>query len=158
LFWLVFRLLFGPGIMKVLYHPPWRDLSAVGDFLLTMPQPPAAAAWFRDLPPWGVRSMTAFTLPNDRLFPCVLLVPWRPRRVAAAASIGLMVGIELVCNIRGFNLLTIGLLLWSWDDASLQRLVPSRWRRQTTAAMTTPAPRRGWVRSTGAAAVMALSC
>jgi len=158
LLWLQFRLLFGPGITKVLYYAPWRDLSAVGDFLLTMPHPTAAAAWFRELPPWCLRSMTAFTLFNELLVPFALLVPGWPRRVAAASSACLMVGIQVVCNIRGFNLLTIGLLLWSWDDASLRRLVPSRWRRQAAVAMATSAPQPGRLRRTGAAAVMALSC
>ncbi len=126
--WLLLRLLLGPGLTKIVYHEPWRDLSAIGDFLLTMPHPTAAAAVLAALPTWCLQAMCLFTLFCELLCPFLLLMPGMPRRLAAAACIALMVGIQWVCNIRGFNLLTIGLLLMLWDDAALLRLLPTRWR------------------------------
>ena len=133
LVWFLFRVMFGPGITKVMFHGPWRDLSAVGDFLLTMPHPTAAAAWFAELPRWLLQGMTAFTLACEVLCPFLFFVPGRARRLAAVAGIGLMVGIQVVCSIRGFQPLTMGLLLLLWDDAALRRLVPVRWRRERVA-------------------------
>ncbi|MCB9885377.1 MAG: lipase maturation factor family protein [Planctomycetes bacterium] len=142
--WLLLRLLLGPGLTKVVFHEPWRDLSAIGDFLLTMPHPTAAAAVFASLPTWCLQAMCVFTLVCELLCPFLFLLPGRPRRFAAAACIALMVGIQIVCNIRGFNLLTIGLLLMLWDDAALLRLLPARWRPQLEAPWpaVASAPRR----------------
>lgn len=120
--WFAFRLLFGPGLAKVLYHEPWRDLSAVSDFLLTMPHPTPWAAWFHDLgAPW-LQALTAFTLVCEVVLPWLFFVPGWPRRIAAAVCLGLMVGIQLVCNIRGFQPLTAALLLLLWDDGALRRV------------------------------------
>lgn len=126
--WLLFRLLLGPGLTKVVYHAPWRDLSAIGDFLLTMPHPTPAAAVLAAMPGWCLAAMCVFTLVCELLCPFLLLLPGLPRRLAAAACILLMLGIQWVCNIRGFNLLTIGLLLLLWHDVALLRLLPARWR------------------------------
>ncbi|MCA8953450.1 MAG: lipase maturation factor family protein [Planctomycetes bacterium] len=156
--WLLFRLLFGPGIAKVLYHAPWRDLTAVGDFLLTMPHPTAAAAWFADLPPDCIRAMSLLTLVCELGCPFLLFVPGRTRRLAAGACIALMLAIQLVCNIRGFQLLTIALLLLLFDDRSLARLV--WWRRAAPAEAPEIAPgsqpRDPRLGHAGAAAVVTL--
>jgi uncharacterized membrane protein YphA (DoxX/SURF4 family) len=156
-YWLAFRVMFGPGIMKVMTQPSWLDLSAVGDFLLTMPHPTAAAAWFLDLPKVVLQALTAFTLLCELVCPFLLLVPGWPRRVAAALCIVLMVGIQAVCNIRGFNVLTAGLLMLSWDDAALLRLVPASWRARFAAiAVQEPPPPNRW-RTAAACTVVALS-
>jgi hypothetical protein len=156
--WFLFRVMFGPGITKVVYHAPWRELTAVGDFLLTMPHPTAAAAWFTELPAWCLQAMTAFTLLCEVVAPWFFFVPGRARRWAAAAGIVLMVGIQVVCSIRGFQPLTIGLLLLCWDDASLRRLVPARWRSAAQPpAPGLAAPPTSWLRRSGAALVVFLS-
>lgn len=126
--WLLVRLFLGPGVTKLVYHGAWRDLSAVGDFLLTMPHPTPLAATFHDLPAWCIALLSLATLATEIGAPLLLLVPGWPRRAAAFACIGLMVGIQLVCNIRGFNLLTIGLCAFLLDDAWWRGLVPRRWR------------------------------
>lgn len=154
--WFLFRVMFGPGITKVLWHGPWRELTAVGDFLLTMPHPTPVAAVCRELPPLLLLAMTAFTLACELLGPFLFLVPGRPRRLAVVASIGLMLGIQLVCNIRGFQLLTVGLLLLLWDDAAWWRLVPGRWRRLPGAIRNEPVA-VSWWRRLGAAVVIGLS-
>jgi len=139
--WFAFRALFGPGLAKVLYHPPWLEWTAIEQFLLTMPHPTAAAAWFRDLgSPW-LEAMTAFTLVVELGCALLLFVPGRTRRIAAAIAIALMIGIQVVCNIRGFQPITIAVLLFAWDDDSLRRLVPERWRREITPQPPPAAPR-----------------
>lgn len=145
--WFAFRVMFGPGLAKVLYHAPWRDLSAIEGFLVAMPHPTAAAAWFADLGrPW-TQLMAAFALFCEVVCPWLYFVPGRTRRFAAAAGIALMVGIQLVCNIRGFQPLTAALLLLLWDDAALRALLPRRWRGDAVAVTFPPAPR--WRRVTG---------
>ncbi|MCA8976348.1 MAG: lipase maturation factor family protein [Planctomycetes bacterium] len=153
--WLLFRLLFGPGLAKVLFHPPWLELTAIGQFLVTMPHPTPAAAWFHDLGPLPIALITGFTLGCELICPPLFFVPGWPRRIAAAIGIALMFGIQLVCNIRGFQLLTVGLLLLLWDDASLRRLLPARWRRERQPPAAPPPP-RPWRRAAAAITFTAL--
>ena len=156
-YWVLFRVMFGPGIMKVLTQPSWLDLSAVADFLLTMPHPTAAAAWFLDLPAVVLQALTTFTLACELVCPFLFFVPGWPRRLAAALCIVLMVGIQVTCNIRGFNVLTTGLLMLLWDDAALLRLLPGSFSARLAAVPVGGAPAPSRWRTAGACTVMALS-
>jgi uncharacterized membrane protein YphA (DoxX/SURF4 family) len=155
--WFAFRLVLGPGIAKVMYHPPWRELAAMDDFLLTMPHPTPAAAWFHDLgSPW-LEAMVVFMFVGELLCPLFYFVPGWPRRVAAAVGIAFMAAIQLVCNIRGFELLTAALLLLLWDDAALRRLRLWRPRIVVPVPVAPATPQQASrLRRAGAATVFAL--
>ena len=128
LIWLLFRLMFGTGITKLMAGGTWLELDALHDFLLTQPQPTALAAWCSDLPAWLLRAGAAYTICFEVIAPWLLCWPGRVRRVAAMCGMPLMLGIYLCGNFRGLNLLSAALLLMAWDDQSLLRLLPSRWR------------------------------
>jgi uncharacterized membrane protein YphA (DoxX/SURF4 family) len=140
--WLLFRMLLGPGVTKLAVGGPWSSLDAVGDFLLTQPFPTATAAAMRDLPAPLLRALTAATLAFELLGPLAFCCGRRPRQIAAALGIALMIGIAACGNFRGLNILTIGLLLLLFDDRALTRWLPRRLAMRVRAAAPV-APRGG---------------
>jgi hypothetical protein len=61
--------------------------------------------------------------------PFLFFAPRRPRMLAAAGTLGLELLIFATGNYNFFNLLTIALCLFLFEDAQLRRLIPSRWSR-----------------------------
>jgi len=125
LIWMVFRLMFGTGITKVLAGGSWLELDALRDFLLTQPQPTLLAMWCRELPPWVLQTAAGYTVLYELVAPWLFFWPGRVRRVAAFCGVPLMVGIYLSGNFRGLNLLSFALLLMLWDDGACMRWWPA---------------------------------
>lgn len=142
LVWILFRLMFGTGLTKLGVGGSWTSLTGVEHFLPTQPFPTAAAMWAHELPRWCLRAATGFTLAAEVVAPPLYWWPGRPQRVAAFVGMLLMAGIWLGGSFRGFNPLTIALLLLLVDDATLLRLWPAQLRERLRAAIVRPAPPR----------------
>lgn len=144
LIWMAFRLMFGTGLTKVLAGGSWLELDALRDFLLTQPQPTAFAVWLYEQPPLLLKTAAVYTIGYELVAPWLFFWPGRVRRIAALCGVPLMVGIYLVGNFRGLNLLSLALLLMMWDDESLSRWWPAGLRRrlQVVAADVTRWPRK----------------
>src|SRR5882762_3790636 len=150
--WLVFRYLFLAGVVKLLSgDPTWQDLTALEYHFWTQPLPTPLAWYAAQLPHWLLLGATAATLAIE--LGCVFLI-FLPRRLRAAAAccvLLLQALIFLTGNYNFFNLLTMGMCVFLFDDAALQRLVP-RWL-QSRAQCRAPLPSR---METVTAAVLAL--
>ncbi len=139
LYWVVFRLLFGPGITKVYgAQPEWLDMTVMRHFLVTLPHPTAEAAWMLEQPMWVVDGMTAFTLAMELVIIWGVFIPGWPRLICAISGIALMVGIQVAGSFRGFNILTTGLFLLMVKDSVWLRCMPwrgwaKRWRSRREA-------------------------
>jgi len=150
--WLVFRYLFLAGAVKLLSgDPAWQDLTALEYHFWTQPLPTPLAWYAAQLPPWLLTAGTAATLVIE--LGCVFLIflPRRLRATAAFCVLLLQALILLTGNYNFFNLLTMGMCVFLFDDAALQRLVP-RWL-QSLAQRRAPLPSR---METAIAAVLAL--
>jgi len=150
--WLVFRYLFLAGAVKLLSgDPTWQDLTALEYHFWTQPLPTPLAWYAAQLPPWLLIGGTAATLAIE--LGCVFLffLPRRLRAAAACCVLLLQALIFLTGNYNFFNLLTMGMCVFLFDDAALQRLVP-RWL-QSRAQCRAPLPSR---METVTAAVLAL--
>jgi len=123
--WLVFRLYFLSGAVKLLSgDPSWRNLSAVGFHWHTQPLP-TALAWYADKLPTGFQHFaTAGTLGIELAMPFLIFFPRRLRIFGAWCLIGLQVMILATGNYAFFNLLTLALTLFLFDDQALARFVP----------------------------------
>ncbi len=123
--WLVFRYLFLAGVVKLLSgDPTWRGLPALEYHFWTQPLPTPLAWYAAQLPPWLLIGGTAATLAIE--LGCVFLI-FLPRRLRAAAAccvLLLQTLILLTGNYNFFNLLTMGMCVFLFDDAALHRLVP----------------------------------
>jgi hypothetical protein len=124
--WLVFRLYFLSGAVKLLSGDPnWRNLSAVGFHWHTQPLP-MVLAWYADKLPTGFQHFaTAATLAIEILMPFLTFFPRRMRLFGAWCLIGLQGAIFATGNYAFFNLLTLALTLFLFDDQALARFVPA---------------------------------
>ncbi len=129
--WLVFRLFFLSGAVKLLSgDPAWRSFSALAFHWHTQPLP-TVLAWYADKLPAGFEHFaTAATLGIELAIPFLAFFPRRLRITGACWLIGLEVLIIATGNYAFFNLLAIALCLFLFDDRALARLVP-RQNRET---------------------------
>lgn len=125
--WLVFRYLFMAGAAKIVSgDPTWRSLTALEYHFETQPLP-APIAWFAArLPHWALVAGTAATLLVEVVIVFLVLAPRRLRAAAAWCIIGFQLLIVLTGNYNFFNLLTMLLCVFLFDDAALRALFPAR--------------------------------
>jgi len=115
--WLIFRLMFYSGVVKLLSHDPnWRNLTALHYHYWTQPLPTPLAWYMEQLPVWFQQICTAFTLFAELIVPFLFFAPKSIRSVAAVIVIVLQVFILLTGNYTFFNLLTITLTLFLFID------------------------------------------
>jgi lipase maturation factor 1 len=127
--WLLFRLMFMSGCVKLLSgDPTWNNFTALQYHYETQPLPTWIAWHAHHLSP-AVHKFSTFVMFGIEIgLPFLILFPRRIRFVAAAAFVILQVGIALTGNYTFFNLLTILLCLLLLDDAALSKFLPARWR------------------------------
>jgi predicted DCC family thiol-disulfide oxidoreductase YuxK len=140
LLWLLFRLTFSSGFVKLATHDPtWRNLTALTYHYWTQPIPPWTA-WFMSHGSIAFLKLSCLTMFVIELgAPFLIPAPRRVRLFAAACMAGLQVIIAATGNYAFFNLLTIALCVLLIDDESL----PRAWRERVAVS----APARGkWPR------------
>jgi hypothetical protein len=123
LWWLLFRLLFGSGVVKLASgDPTWANLTALAFHYETQPLP-TPIAWYAHHLPLSVQKVsTAATLTFELVAPWFIFGPRRLRLVACGLSVVLQISIWLTGNYTFFNLLTIALSLLLLDDRTLARV------------------------------------
>jgi predicted DCC family thiol-disulfide oxidoreductase YuxK len=125
--WLVFRYLFMAGAAKLLSgDPTWRHFTALEYHFETQPLPTPLAWDAAHFPHWVLAGGTAATLVVEVGLAFLIFAPRRLRAAAAWGAIGFEVLIQLTGNYNFFNLLTILLCIFLFDDAALRKLVPAR--------------------------------
>ncbi len=81
---LLFRLMFESGAVKLLSHDPnWRNFHALRFHFMTQPLPNPFAYYVYRAPTWLLDSMTAGTLAVELVAPFLLFGPRRVRHIAA---------------------------------------------------------------------------
>ncbi|HTS18977.1 MAG TPA: lipase maturation factor family protein [Verrucomicrobiae bacterium] len=127
--WLLFRLMFASGVVKLATHDPtWRNFTALTFHYETQPLPTWIAWYANQLPLWFQKFSCAVMFAIELGTPFLIFTPRRLRFIAAGAITFLMLCIALTGNYCFFNLLTIALCALLLDDAALRRFIPSRWR------------------------------
>jgi hypothetical protein len=122
---LLFRLMFESGLVKLTSHDPnWRNLHALRYHFLTQPLPNPIAYYVYRAPARLLDSLTGVTLAIELVCPFLLFFPGRARRWGAVLLILLQAAILLTGNYAFFNLLTLALCLWAWDDTAFAPLAP----------------------------------
>lgn len=125
--WLLFRFLFLSGAVKLLFgDPTWSNLTALKYHFWTQPLPTPLAWYAAELPQWALRSATAATLVVELGLVFLVFLPRRPRAVLAWAVLLFQLLIVLTGNYSFFNLLTMLLCVFLFDDAALRQVLPSR--------------------------------
>jgi predicted DCC family thiol-disulfide oxidoreductase YuxK len=128
--WLLFRLMFLSGAVKLLSgDPTWANLSALSYHFQTQPLPTPLAWYAHHLPLALLTASTAATFVIELGLPFLIFCPRRLRFVAAFGFLLLQSLIILTGNYAFFNLLGMALCLVLFDDAALRKILPRRLTR-----------------------------
>ena len=120
--WLAFRLTFESGVVKLLSgDPSWHNLTALNFHYETQPLP-TPLAWYMHLAPdWFQKISVGGVFAIELVLPFLMFGPRRMKRFAGIGLIAFQVLIVLTGNYTFFNLLTIALCLFLFDDAFFER-------------------------------------
>jgi predicted DCC family thiol-disulfide oxidoreductase YuxK len=124
---LAFRFLFLAGATKLLSgDPSWQNLTALDTHFWTQPLP-APLAWPASrLPEFLLHAGTASALIVELVLAFLIFLPRRPRMLGAFAVLIFQLAIIATGNFNFFNLLTMLLCLFLFDDQALRAWLPSR--------------------------------
>ncbi|MFZ2079262.1 MAG: lipase maturation factor family protein [Xanthobacteraceae bacterium] len=141
--WLLFRLMFMSGVVKLLSgDPSWWNLSALSYHFLTQPLPTPLAWYAARLPP-SVQKFTACGMFFIELvLPFLIFSPRRLRFFAAFGTLLLQSCILITGNYNWFNLQTILLCLPLFDDSAIQKVLPRSFAPLRSVHWEDKAPRR----------------
>ena len=136
LWWLLFRLMFASGVVKLSSgDETWRSLTALRFHFETQPLPLWTAWYVHQLPHGLLRAMEAIMFAIELGAPFLIIAPRRGRHAGAVALIAFQLGILTTGNYAFFNYLTIALCLLLFDDPAW----PRRWREGFTPSADAPA-------------------
>jgi hypothetical protein len=121
--WLLFRLMFESGLVKLQSHDAtWHGLTALTYHYETQPLPTPLSWYAAQLPLWFQKASVVFVFGVELVLPFLMFGPRRLKQVAAAGTILLQVLILLTGNYTFFNWLTIALCLFLLDDRFFGRM------------------------------------
>ena len=123
--WLLFRIEFGAGLIKLRGDPCWRDLTCLEYHHETQPIPNAFSWFAHHLPRWAHRVEVGANHVTQLVVPFGLFLP---QPVATAAGVVILVTqgwLVLSGNFAWLNLVTMSLAVLALDDRLLGSLVPA---------------------------------
>jgi len=123
--WLVFRLEFGAGMIKLRGGREWRDLTALFYHHETQPMPNPVSWYVHHLPKWFHRGEVLGNHFAQVVVPFFLFAPQPVASVAAAIVILTQLWLVLTGNFAWLNWITIVLACAAVDDAAFGVLFPA---------------------------------
>jgi len=131
LWWLLFRLTFASGLVKLTWHDPtWHNLTALDYHYWTQPLPTWTAWYMSHLAEWVKRVSVLATLVLEIGFPLLLFGTRTMRLIGCAGIVLMQLLIVTTGNYNFFNLLTLALAGLLLDDRVWSRVLPEavvRW-------------------------------
>ena len=124
--WLLFRLIFASGFVKLASDEVWRNLTALNFHYETQPLPTSIGWYVHQLPEWFHKISIIGMFAAELIIPFLIFAPRRLRTAGCIGLVGLQVLIILTGNYCFFNLLTIALCLLLIDDVTWRGLLSKR--------------------------------
>jgi lipase maturation factor 1 len=125
--WLLFRLMFSSGVVKLASgDTAWRNLTALNYHYETQPLPNWISWYMHQLPAWFQQASTATMFVIELFVPFLIFAPRRLRYAACAFFIFLQLMFMATGNYAFFNLLAIALCIPLLDDVVWLSLL-QRW-------------------------------
>ncbi len=115
LLWLLFRLEFGAGLIKMRGDRAWRDLTALHYHHETQPMPGPLSWYFHHLPPWAHKAEVVANHITQLIVPFALFAPQPVASVAAGVVIVTQGWLVLSGNFSWLNFLAITLAVSAID-------------------------------------------
>lgn len=122
--WLVFRVMFGAGLIKLRGDASWRNGTALYHFFETQPIPGPFTRWFNFLPHFWLKVGVWFNWLAELLAPLFVFWPRIARHIAGVVIIAFQLFIILGGNLSFLNWLTIIPALACFDDGFWARMLP----------------------------------
>ena len=123
LLWVLFRIMFGAGMIKLRGDPCWRDLTCLYYHYETQPLPNPLSWYCHHLPQWWHKTCVLFTHFAELIVPWFLFAPWRRvRAVAGLLTIYFQLTLIISGNLSWLNYVTIALCIPCFDDKMLARV------------------------------------
>lgn len=126
---LIFKLMLMSGLVKLASKDPaWADLSALQYHYFTQPIPNPGAFWIHQLPLLFHKLSCLIMFLIELIVPFFIFFGKRMRAIAGLAFIALMLIVICTGNYNFFNLLTILIALWLFEDKDLLDKLPNSLR------------------------------
>lgn len=125
--WLVFRIMFGAGLIKLRGDSCWRDLTCLDYHYETQPMPNPLSWYFHWSPHWMKAGGVVFNHVAELIVPFGLLLPQPIAGIAGLITIAFQFSIILTGNLSWLNWLTLILAFSTLDTKFLGGLL-SRFR------------------------------
>ncbi|HSS43957.1 MAG TPA: lipase maturation factor family protein, partial [Thermoanaerobaculia bacterium] len=152
--WLLFRLMFSSGFVKLASNDPsWRHLTALTFHYETQPLPPWTAWFMHQLPVSFQRFSCLLMFSIELAVPLLIFAPRRLRLLAFGALVTFQLLIAATGNYAFFNLLTLALCVLLVDDAAF----PRRFREWAARRAVTGGKWPGWLLAPLAATILLVS-
>jgi hypothetical protein len=124
--WLLFRLMFGAGLIKMRGDPCWHDLSCLNYYYETQPMPGPLSWFFHWAPAWFHKGGVLFNHFSELVVPFAYFLPQPIAGVAGGITIAFQSLIFAGGNLSWLNALTMVLAVSTFDDRLLARLIRVR--------------------------------
>ena len=122
--WLVFRLEFGAGLIKMRGDACWRDLTCLYYHHETQPMPNPLSWYFHHIPRPLHRAEVLGNHFAQLVVPWLLLAPQPVATVAGLIIVATQTWLIVSGNFSWLNFITIVLAFSAFDDAALGRVLP----------------------------------
>jgi hypothetical protein len=124
--WMLFRVMFGAGLIKIRGDPCWKDFTCLDYHYETQPMPNPLSWYFHWLPPWAHHGGVLFNHFVELVVPFAYFAPQPVATIAGGLTILFQLLLMLSGNLSFLNLLTIVLAIPTLDAGLLRKLVPVR--------------------------------
>ncbi len=148
--WLLFRIMFGAGLIKLRGDPCWRDLTCLNYYYETQPMPNPLSWFFHWAPQWVNKGGVLFNHFAELLVPFFYFLPQPVAGVAGLITIVFQLSIIVSGNLSWLNWMTLFLAFSTLDGKFLAAVFSFR-----APLMHAPSPLTQWI-NIGLAAIVAL--
>src|SRR5579872_5285101 len=140
--WLICRIMFGAGLIKLRGDEIWRNSTALYFHFETQPMPGPLSRWFHFLPRVVLRLGVWFNWLAELIAPLFVFWPRIARHIAGVIIVLLQLVLILSGNLSFLNWLTIVPALACFDDGFWARLMPRGLTRMAQRARESAIPSR----------------
>src|SRR5581483_12009141 len=113
--WLLFRIMFGAGLIKLRGDPCWRDLTCLNYYYETQPMPNPLSWFFHWAPQWTNKGGVLFNHFSELIVPFAYFLPQPVAGIAGVITILFQLFIILSGNLSWLNWLTLFLAFSTLD-------------------------------------------
>src|SRR6266536_2045299 len=121
--WVLFRPMFGAGMIKLRSDPCWRNLTCLFYHYETQPLPNPLSWYLHHSPPWTHKTGVLFTHFAQLVVPWFYFAPAPLCYLAGGLTILFQITLILSGNLSWLNYITIVLCIPCFDDRLLGRLI-----------------------------------